>query len=178
MNDPDLILLEGIARGDQGAFESLIGRYQGPLHNFIGRYVGDASLAEDIAQEVFIRVFRAARRFEPRTRVSTWIFRIAYNLSMTELDRLRRRQKIREAVEEHGEGGEPACEPAERLELEEELTAALEQLPGNQRAALLLRVNEGLSYREIGQVLGVSLQSVESLLHRARSNLKRYLEKS
>ncbi len=176
MTDPDFKLLDATGRGDHQAFELLVKRYQGPLHNFIARYVGDRFLAEEIAQEVFIRVYRAAGRFEAKTKVSTWIFRIAYNLSLTEISRRGRRRELCEAVKRQGGSEEPFTAPAERYELEEEITAALGLLPENQRAALLLRVNEDLSYREIGDVLGVSIQSVESLLFRARTSLKRDLQ--
>lgn len=178
MSDPDLKLLEAIGRGDHDAFELLVKRYQGPLHNFIARYVGDRSLAEELAQEVFIRVFRAAGRFEAKTKASTWIFRIAYNLALTEIGRRRRYGNLCEAVSRESSGGEPSTAPEERFELEEEIAAALARLPENQRAALLLRVNEDLSYREIGQILGVSVQSVESLLFRARTSLRRYMDKN
>jgi RNA polymerase sigma-70 factor (ECF subfamily) len=180
MVDPDLKLLNATGRGDHESFELLVKRYQGPLLNFITRYVGDRSMAEDIAQEVFLRVYRAATRFEARTKVSTWIFRIAYNQAMTEMGRRKRRQDLREAVgrSREGEEEEVAAGPAERIELEEEITSALGRLPESQRAALLLRVNEELSYREIGEILGVSVQSVESLLFRARTSLKRYLHKT
>jgi RNA polymerase sigma-70 factor (ECF subfamily) len=178
MVDPDLELLNATGRGEHESFELLVKRYQGPLLNFITRYVGDRFMAEDIAQEVFIRIYRAAPRFEARTKVSTWIFHIAYNQAMTEMGRRKRRQELRDAVGRSGEGEEEAVAgPAERIELEEEITPALGRLPESQRAALLLRVNEELSYREIGEVLGVSVQSVESLLFRARTSLKRYLRK-
>jgi len=80
MVDPDAVLLEAVGRGEREAFESLIRQYQGRVVNFIARYLGDRYAAEDLAQEAFLRVYRAAPRFEPKTRVSTWIFRIAYNL--------------------------------------------------------------------------------------------------
>lgn len=177
MIDPDLPLLDATARGDRDAFESLVRRYQGPLLNFIARYLGDRLSAEDLTQEVFLRVYRAAPRFEAKTRVSTWVFRIAYNLVLTEMGRRGRRKNLDEALLRGREEGarEFAASPAERLELEEEIASALGRLPGNQRAALLLRINEGLSYSEIGEVLGTGIQSVESLLFRARKNLRESL---
>jgi RNA polymerase sigma-70 factor, ECF subfamily len=179
MDDPDLKLIHATARGDREAFESLVRRYQGPLLNFITRYMGDRFASEDILQEVFLRVFRAAHRFEPKTRVSSWIFHIAYNQAMTELGRRERLRRLREAVVKSGGEGEDASwsEPHQRLELEEEMLSALDRLPENQRAALLLRINEELSYREIADVLGVSVQSVESLLFRARTSLRNHLKR-
>lgn len=181
MDDPDLQLINATGRGDREAFTSLVRKFQGPLLNFITRYVGgDRSLAEDIAQEVFLRIFRAAHRFEARSKVSTWIFHIAYNQTMTEMERRKRHRGIREAVIHRREDAgsiEPSVEPFERFELEEEIQAALGLLPENQRAALLLRVKEDLSYQEIAEVIGVSVQSVESLLFRARTTLRQHLKK-
>jgi RNA polymerase sigma-70 factor (ECF subfamily) len=178
MDDPDFKLIDATGRGDKDAFESLVRRYQGPLLNFITRYVGDRSLAEDITQEVFLRVFRAAHRFEAKTKVSTWIFHIAYNQAMTELRRRKRHRNLFEAMNRSRDEvkEEAQTEPSECFELEEEILAAMGRLPENQRAALLLRVNEDLSYREIAEVLAVSVQSVESLLFRARTSLRRYLK--
>jgi RNA polymerase sigma-70 factor, ECF subfamily len=177
MDDPDFVLLDATGRGDLDAFESLVKRHQGPLLNFITRYLGDRSAAEDLTQEVFLRVYRAARRFQPGSKVSTWIFRIAYHQVLTELGRRRRQRKLSEDL--HRSRAEAARESltdrSERFEMDEEVLAALGRLPNNQRAALLLRVNEDLSYREIGEVLGIGIQSVESLLFRARQNLRKDL---
>jgi len=177
MVDPDLALVDATGRGDLEAFESLVKRYQCPLLNFIARVLGDRAMAEDLTQEVFLRIYRAAPRFEARTKVSTWIFRIAYNLALNEMDRRRRQRDLCKALRRNREEStqESITHPAERYELEEEIMAALGRLSGNQRAALLLRVNEGLSYREIGEVLGTGIQSVESLLFRARKNLRQSL---
>jgi RNA polymerase sigma-70 factor (ECF subfamily) len=135
--------------------------------------MGDRFGAEDIAQEVFLRVYRAASEFEPRGKVSTWIFKIAYNLSLNELLRRSRFCPITD-IGDHGfelvEPNHTGCK-----ELEEEVMDAVRHLPEKQRAALLLRVNEGLSYAEIGNTLSTSISSVESLLFRARENLRKIL---
>jgi RNA polymerase sigma-70 factor, ECF subfamily len=179
MVDPDLELVEATGRGDHEAFESLVKRYQGPLLNFITRF-GVRSQAEDITQEVFLRIYRAAPRFQAKAKVSTWIFQTAYNQALTEIGRRKRQRNLNETLyqnrEESAEG--PLSGPIESYELEEEIMSVLGRLPDNQRAALLLRTNEGLSYQEIGVILGVSIQSVESLLFRARTSLKRYLNKN
>jgi len=177
MDDPDLVLVNAASRGDVDAFESLVGRYQGPLLNFIARTLGDRATAEDLAQEVFLRVYRAAPRFEARTKVSTWVFRIAYNLAMTELDRRKRRRTLAEALHRNGKEAsrEALADPGEDREFQEEIASALDGLPGNQRAVLLLRLHQDLSYREIAEVLGTSVGSVESLLFRARKTLRESL---
>ncbi len=179
MMDTDLELVEATGRGDHEAFEILVKRYQGPLLNFITRF-GDRGIAEDITQEVFLRIYRAAPRFQARAKVSTWIFQIAYNQALTAIGRRKRQRNLNETLyqnrEERPEGS--LSWPNERYELAEEIKSAMARLPDNQRAALLLRANEGLSYREIGAILEVSVQSVESLLFRARTSLKRYLKKN
>jgi RNA polymerase sigma-70 factor (ECF subfamily) len=171
--DQDYELIEAIGAGDILAFEMLVKKYSNPVLNFIFRYLGDRFAAEDIAQEVFFKVYNSAPKFEPKGRVSTWIFRIAYNLSVNEILRRKRFCGISEI---NGYGLEPASEPASDLrELGQELMEAMGGLPEKQRAALLLRVNEDLSYAEIGSVLATSISSVESLIFRARENLRKIL---
>jgi len=175
MVDPEYTLIQAIAAGDQAAFEHLVKRYQNPLGNFVYRYVGDRSAAEDITQEVFMRVYRSASSFVPKARVSSWLFKIALNLSLNEIKRRQRERRDETAI--HDEQGHGAVDPASsaaaaRHDFEQEIMSALDKLSGNQRAALLLRVNEGLSYREIGETLGLSVQSVEALIFRARQQLR------
>ncbi len=171
--DREYELLKAIGAGDIVAFEMLIKRYRDPVSNFIFKYIGDRFGAEDIAQEVFLRVYRAASEFEPRGKVSTWIFKIAYNLSLNEV---LRRSRFRPAADIGDREFELAApNHTGRKELEEEVMDAVRHLPQKQRAALLLRVNEGLSYAEIGNILSTSISSVESLLFRARENLRKTL---
>ncbi len=180
MVDPDFVLVDAIGRGDIEAFESLVKRYQSPLLSFITRYLGDQFMAEDLTQEVFLRIYRAAPRFQAKSKVSTWIFHIAYNVVLTEMDRRKRHQDVYESLYRSGEQRveQSHANPLERYEQEEEVMSALGQLPENQRAAMLLRINEGLSYQQVGAVLGVSIQSVESLLFRARTRLRELLGNS
>jgi RNA polymerase sigma-70 factor, ECF subfamily len=145
--------------------------------NFVYRYVGDRFTSEDLAQEVFLRIYGSAAEFEPRSKVSTWIFKIAYNLSVNEVLRRKRLCLLSDTAEEvEGRGIElGAPGPFEENELRETLMGVIQGLPENQRAALLLRVNEELSYSEIGEVLSTSVSSVESLIFRARQNLRKML---
>ncbi len=173
MADPEYALIRAIASGDQEAFERLVKRYQNPLYNFVYRHLGDRALAEDVTQETFLQIYRSASRFEPRARVSSWIFRIAFNLSLNESER-RGRLRLREApiTDKHQYADGNSTTAVAKFELEQQITRLLDRLPDRQRAALLLRVNEGLSYREIAEVLGLSVQSVESLIFRARQQLR------
>jgi len=169
----DYELVEAVGTGDMLAFEMLIKRYRDPILNFIFRYTGDRFGAEDIAQEVFLKVYLAASGFEPRGKVSTWIFKIAYNLSMNEVLRRRRFDRAGDIDDLPPEPSMPVDSGVE--ELAQEVMDAVRHLPEKQRAALLLRVNEDLSYAEIGHVLSTSIASVESLLFRARENLRKIL---
>lgn len=181
MEGSDYKLIQAIGEGNREAFEQLVKQYQKSLFNFIYRYVGERGAAEDLTQEVFLRVFLAAKRFEtrPGASVSSWIYRIAYHLSLNEIKRRERFFRMSNHFEDTrpGEGERSSADLMEAKALRQTVLSALQLLPENQRAALLLRVNEGLSYQEISEVIGVSLSSVESLLFRARQALRRHLEK-
>jgi RNA polymerase sigma-70 factor, ECF subfamily len=182
MEDPELDLIRAIAHGDEAAFEQVVRRYQNPVTTFIGRYIGDFHSAQDLTQEVFLRVFQAAPQFKPKAKVSNWVFRIAHNLSTNQLKRRKPTHGLHAEVSAEGWGlrGRSSASGAEteKRELEQRLMAAMGLLPENQRAALLLKINEGLTCLEISDVLGSSLASVESLLFRARSRLKQLMRAS
>ena len=181
MQGSDYKLIQAIGDGNREAFEQLVKRYQKSLFNFIYRYLGERSTAEELTQEVFLMVFLAAKRFEVRASasVSTWIHRIAYHLSLNEIKRRQRFLRISNRLEENMQASSElsSSDLMEVQDLKQTVTSGLRLLPENQRAALLLRVNEGLSYKEVSEVLGVSLSSVESLLFRARQTLRQHLEK-
>jgi RNA polymerase sigma-70 factor (ECF subfamily) len=168
--DSEHELINAIGAGDILAFEALIKRYQEPVLNFVFKYIGDRFAAEDIAQEVFLSVYRSASGFEPKGKVSTWIFKIAYNLSVNEILH-RSRLCLINGVDDLGF---ELVEPDHTIgkEIVEEVMDAVRHLPEKQRAAMLLRVNDGLSYAEISKILSISISSVESLLFRARESLR------
>jgi RNA polymerase sigma-70 factor, ECF subfamily len=182
MEDPEFDLITAIAHGDQAAFEQLVRRYQNPVITFICRYIGDYYAAQDLAQEVFLRVFQAAPKFKPLGKVSSWVFRIAYNLSANELKRRKRLRGFLNGMSAEGRrlpgGWSTSQTESGNRESEERLMVAMGQLPENQRAALLLKINEGLTYLEISNVMDVSVASVESLIFRARSRLKQLVRTS
>jgi RNA polymerase sigma-70 factor, ECF subfamily len=179
MEETDSDLVKAVGAGDHQAFEYLVKKYQRPVFNFIYRYLGERHAAEDILQEVFLGMYRAAARLEARAQVSTWLFKIAYNLSMNEIKRRKRHLKFDEALHGlfHIDTGQSALRAIEARELEESVMTALDQLPENQKAAMLLRVNEELSYAEISEVLSVSVSGVESLIFRARGRLGQLLKR-
>ncbi len=172
--DGDAALMLAFRAGDRAAFETLFRRYTPPLVNFLARMVRDRARAEELAQEVFLRIHNAAGRYEARARFSTWMFGIARNLALNDLDRAYRRYE-RPVSEPHElDSKDPAPDAVERLNgqrLGETLGLALDRLPERQRAALLLRSEQDLDYREIAEVLETSVSSVKSLLHRAREAL-------
>ncbi|MBF0552289.1 MAG: sigma-70 family RNA polymerase sigma factor [Deltaproteobacteria bacterium] len=179
VEDTDFDTIKAIGRGDRSAFELFVKKYQNPIVNFIFRYVRDRFTAQDLTQEVFLKVFQGAEEFEPRGKVSTWIFTIAFNLCANELKRQKRRGYPHSDLSavDPAELEYPAHDQAggRQRELEEDLMAALDRLPENQRAALWLRVNEDLSYLEISRVLNISLAGVESLTFRARKQLRQLM---
>ena len=171
-----------VAQGDLSAFREIVERYQNSLLNYIYRYTGDRASAEDIAQEVFLRVFKTAKGYRTLSSFKTWLFKIATNLCLNELrDNKMHRNTI--DIFELNEAGfvalaEKCPSPARELEnreLSSILKMALKSLPENQRVALLLHKYSGFSYFDISQIMNCSISAVESLIHRARQSLKKQL---
>ena len=179
MNASDIELIRSIQKGDVRAFELLVKRYQNSLFNFVFKMLRDYSAAEELVQEVFLKVYQALPRFKVLSdaKLSTWIFKIAYNLSLNEIKRRRRLYEFKRKSLEHEyeRTMQKSLESIKTEELGDEFLFALKKLPEKQQAAILLRVTEDLSYREISGVLNVSVSSIEALIFRARKNLKKYL---
>ena len=175
--DPDSELMVNAKNGDIHAFELLVNKYKKPLLNFIYRFLKDRQLAEDIAQETFFRVYRARETFRPGSKFSTWLYTIATNLSLDTKKKEKRDASghvlsLQDAGSELGRSDAPVYADTEKSRLEENITAALQNLPETQRIALLLKVYEDKSYTEIAEILGITKPAVESLIFRARQNLK------
>lgn len=186
-HDTDAALMLRVKRGDMMAFEELVVRYKRPVINFVYRMLPDGAEAEDLAQTVFVQVFKSARRYKPSARFSTWLFTIARNLCLNEIRRRTRHpaQSWEALHEEQGDTLEPLIQGARRTlvtdatlraELEVKVGAALADLPENQRAAMLLYTYEDLSYDDIAGVLGCTLSATKSLIHRARETLRARLK--
>lgn len=182
----DIRLMELIGAGDDRALEQLVERHQRLVIGTVGRMLGTGSDAEDIAQQVFVRVWKNAKRYEPRAKFTTWLLKIARNLVFNELRRRSRHPQVPlQSESEEGERplkDEHAVAPDASLlehELQEAVDAAIANLPETQRMAVILRRYEELSYEEIAESLDQSVSAVKSLLFRARTelreSLKRYL---
>jgi RNA polymerase sigma-70 factor (ECF subfamily) len=151
------------------------------------RIIGDLTEAEDIAQNVFIHAYRSAKNYKVKAKLSTWLFTIARNLCLNEIRRKSRHpaeslDQITEDKEEHfgrdipDKNSSIAEELILRMELETLVKAALDDLPENQRTAIVLYQEQGLSYEEISKILGCSLSATKSLIHRGREILKARLK--
>jgi RNA polymerase sigma-70 factor (ECF subfamily) len=184
--DADAVRMMRARRGDVGAFAELVDRYWPPVVGWFVRQLGDRQDAEDLAQEVFLRLYRARRRYRPRAKFSTWLFHVAGNVARNAV-RSRRRRPCRPLGRLCGSraddafaqrylpdrGGDPA-RPLERAELAGQVRGALAGLAGRQRLALELKC-EDRSYREIARRLALSPEAAKSLLYRARQQLKETL---
>jgi RNA polymerase sigma-70 factor (ECF subfamily) len=185
--DPDALLMLRVKRGDRVAFTELVEKYKQPVMNLVYRTLHDETEAEDLAQVVFLQVYKSAKRYESRAKFSTWLFTIARNLCLNEIRRRSRHpaDSLEEAHAEHEDQPRQQYEdkssvaPPEKLlhgELAQKIEEALAGLPENQRTAILLCRQEELSYEEIAEILGCSLSATKSLIHRGRETLKEKLK--
>jgi len=180
----DVQLMLDVKAGDDASFELLLRRYRTPLVNYLGRMMRDSATAEDLAQEVFLRVYRARSEYAPSAKFTTWIFRIATNLALNARRDGRYRQ-LEVSIQEgnYPDDGEPRVLqiPDGRIGAEQGLLArdraalirrAVEELPEKQRAAVLLHKYEEMDYDQIAKVLGCSESALKSLLFRAYETLR------
>ena len=186
MRTSDEELMMRCRNGDMSAFELLVMRYKDLIVNFICRSIGDYHRAEDLAQETFIRVFKNASRYEPKSQFKNWIYLIATNLCRNEIRNRNRRNTsfLDDFVPEEGDIDhsylmrDVSDLPDELYEKKEQqliIQQTLNHLPENQRLALTLVTYQNLRYDEIAEVLDCSVSAVKSLIHRARRNMKKFL---
>jgi len=177
----DLLLVERAVAGDQRAFELLVIKYQRRIERLIGRMVRDADLVQDIAQETFIRAFRALHQFRGEAQFYTWLYRIAVNTAKKALVDLRRDPVIPESALHAGDDEDETYRPGNELTTDETpdsvlaakeiaaaVNAAMEALPEELRQAITLREIEGLSYEEIAEIMACPIGTVRSRIFRAR----------
>jgi RNA polymerase sigma-70 factor (ECF subfamily) len=183
LSDEDV--MERCAQGSEIAFRTLVQRFRGRIMNLVSRFINDRDRAEEISQEVFLRVFRNRERYRKSGKFSTWIFTIAVNLTKNEI-RSRVRHKgtfsLDALEEDNGGQGLPFPDtnplPDEDLnagEIRSKVAEALRKLPPRYREAVVLRDIEGLSYEEVGQILRIPGGTVRSRINRARLMLKERL---
>jgi RNA polymerase sigma-70 factor (ECF subfamily) len=173
-----------VRHDDAAAFEELMVRYQDRLVGVLAHLVGQQDLAEDLAQDVFLRVYRSRKSYQPGAKFSTWLFTIANNVASNARRTLARRKETRLSTPPGQTGANPLDAVAlaasglmptrqlDRAELREVVQEAIQTLGDRQRLAMLLSRFEHLSYAEISQVMGLSSKAVKSLLARARTNLR------
>ncbi len=185
--DPDAALMLRVKRGDRAAFTGLVEKYKQPVMNFVFRSLRDEAEAEDVAQNVFVQVWKSRARYERTAKFSTWLFTIARNLCLNEIRRRSRHpaESLEETHPEHDDQPSRQYEdkknflPTENVlhgELAGKIEEALAELPENQRTAILLCRQDELSYEEIAKVLDCSLSATKSLIHRGRETLKEKLK--
>lgn len=177
--EPESLMLR-VKKGDQDAFRLLYERFRGPIHHFVHGMVGREALAEELAHEVFLRVYRYRESYEPTARFTTWLWTLARNCA---LDELRKKGELLSA-----EGSEQALEaesdPEAGPEVQlmqqsrrERVESCLASLPPAQREAVMLRAAGEHSYEEIAELMEVSLANVKNLLHRAKAALSACLKR-
>ncbi len=186
-SDPDVQLMLRLKAGDEEAFRELFEKHARAIVNFSYQFVGSRARAEELTQEVFLQLYRAAPRYEPQARFTTWLYRIATNTCLNEARRPERRFATRPLEHRQDEAGERAeitfADPdAERgddalagRELEDRIRQVLAELPGQQRAALLMSRVDGMSYREVAEALECSESAVKSLVFRATATMRKQL---
>ena len=172
-NDEDLVARAGQASGEK-AFAELLRRHQGKVRGLLLRLAGDRTLADDLAQEVFLRAYRGLAGFEGRARFSTWLYRIAYNVYLNHRTRVRELAALPEGFEAGAMAPETSLS-ANRSDLRRDLDVAIAALPDRYRAVVMLYYLEDVSYPEIAEILDLPLGTVKTHLHRAKRILRENL---
>ena len=172
----DTELMTRLAKGDMSALGDIARQHQDKVLSLSYRILGDWHRAEDVAQETFLRIYRAAKHYKPKARFTTWLYRIVINLCF---DEQRKRAKTAATLEDADPTvlAESNCNVTERKEVVESVKTAVNELPERQRLAVILHRYDGLSHTEIAEVTGWTTSAVESLLVRAYANLREKLNK-
>jgi RNA polymerase sigma-70 factor (ECF subfamily) len=189
ISDPDVALMLRVKEDDAVAFELLVDRFQRKIIRFMNGWTRSAEQAEDLAQEVFLRIYKSRKTYLPTAKFSTWLYRIAHNVASNHVRDVSVRREYQLSKAENGSTSGLLLEniavspsgyqPTRNMDHQERsrvILLALEALGERQRTAILLSKFEGMSYQEIGDTMGLTVQAVKSLLMRARVNLKNLLE--
>jgi RNA polymerase sigma-70 factor (ECF subfamily) len=177
--DPDADLMLRVKQGDFAAFEELVNKYKQPVMNLVYRTLPDATEAEDLAQHVFLQVFKSAHRYEVSAKFTTWLFTIARNLCLNEIRR-RSRHPADSLDETYADNDEQPIRQVEDARIfsppETLLQGELEEKIEEQRTAILMCRGDELSYEDMAKVLECSVSATKSLIHRGRETLKQKLK--
>ncbi len=190
-SDEDARLMRRIREGEAIAFEELMTRHQTRVHSLLVHFVGDRDLAEDLTQEVFLKIYKARETYQPTAKFTTWLYRIVHNLALNALRSKRRKPEVlfskrsteggvgesSLAIENNilAKSGFLPTRSFDKKEIQEMIHLAIDSLGERQKEALLLNRFEGMSYDQIADVMGLTPQAVKSLLCRARLNLREIL---
>src|SRR6266511_1897168 len=185
-SDPEVVLMLRVQGGDGGAFEELVGRYWSLVFGHFCRRLGDRAEAEDLTQDVFLRLYRYRTRYQPRAKFATWLFHITQNVARNALRSRRRKPCLRLNVvlgSDDGQlserflpdRGEAPSRPLERAELAATVRSAVSRLADRQRTALELHQFEDCTYTEVAEEMDMSPKAAKSLLYRARNQLRESL---
>ena len=188
VEDRHALLMLRFQSGDSGAFHELYEDYKFPLLNFIYRFCQDRRVAEELCQEVFIRVYKSASSYEAKAKFSTWLYRIATNICLNELRSGKYQYElVPSSLDKNESGKEPlgfedtdqarADDGMEARELNIAVRQAIAQLPKKQRLAVLFSIYQQLSYKDIGERIGCSEGAVKSMIHRSKIFIKKKLKK-
>jgi len=171
LQQPDFGVLRKAQRGDERAFTLIVRAYEGPVYNYVLRLVGDRSQAEDLTQEVFLRVFQGLPKFSLRSKFTTWLFQVTKNRVLDELRANERRPRLTVALDDI-----PPLEvidaPVEQVEAMDAVWRSVGELNVDLKMALLLRDVVGLSYTEIADSLEITLATVKWRIYRAREDVQ------
>lgn len=173
--DDEALVQRAANGGDNAAFAELVRRHQGKVRGLLLRLTNNQSLADDLAQEVFLRAYRGLVGFEGRSRFSTWIYRIAYNVFLNHRTRSKELAALPQGFESSAAAPDTELSP-NRLDLRRDLAAAIGELPERYRAVVTLYYLEDVSYPEIAEVLDLPLGTVKTHLHRAKRMLREHLQ--
>ncbi len=175
--ETDIELMRRVKSGDDSAFTELMKRHYKSIMNFIYRFTNDRNDSEDLAQEVFLRVYRSVKEYKPQAKFSTWLYKIATNVCLTEL-KLKRRMtnvsldEIQENKHDIGDSTSPnGYDLINRRDIKDTIFQALNSIPERERISIILCKYEGFSYDEVADVIGCTVGAVKTYIHRGRMKL-------
>lgn len=180
----ETVLIENLTKSDEAAFVTLFESYKSRIYNTLLSLVHDEKDAEDLTQDVFVEIYESIGKFQSRAKLSTWIYRIAVSKGLDFIRRKKRKKRFAFVTSLFGESGEIAHDSAnfehpgilsENKELSKILFKAISDLKESQKVAFTLHKIEGLSYSDVSEIMGITLSSVESLIFRAKKNLRAIL---